>query len=143
MTATAGTTTIELPIPVRERLARLKAHARQPYHEVIVRALEALEGRTGLPGLDPMVERHRRALRKVARRHGIDRLWLFGSRAKGLARPDSDVDLLYHAPPQTNLWDVSGFMADAEDILGRKVDLLDIDHVPDRLRHVVAEAIPL
>jgi len=124
-------------------LAALKQHPRQPFHEVISRALEALEGRTGQPGLDPLVAGKRQALRRAAKNNGIDRLWLFGSRAKGMARPDSDVDLLYHAPKSTNLWHVAGFYADAEEILGRPLSLVDIEHLPKRLEHVMAEAVPL
>ncbi len=43
----------------------------------------------------------------VARTHGFDRLAVFGSVARGQARPDSDVDLLVDAPPapqSRNCW---------------------------------------
>ncbi len=39
------------------------------------------------------------ALATVCRRNGIKRLALFGSRLKGTARPDSDVDLLVEFEP--------------------------------------------
>jgi hypothetical protein len=45
---------------------------------------------TDLPGLHVDEER----LAEVCRRHHIVKIELFGSRAKGTARPDSDVDLL-------------------------------------------------
>lgn len=144
MTATAGTTTIELPLPLRARLVRLRQHPRQAYHEVIQRAVDALEGRTGRRGLDAFVARHQAALRKLARDNKITRLWLFGSRARGEARPDSDVDLLYQAPPGTNIWDVSGFLADATDLLGVDVDVADIDALPPYMREtVLPEAVPI
>lgn len=144
MTATAGTTTIELPLPLRERLARLKSHARQPYHEVIQRAVEALEGRLGPGTLDPFVARHRAALRVAARRHGILRVWLFGSRARRDARPDSDVDLLVQTRPGASAWDVAGFLADAEEVLACQVDVADLDGLrPDDRARILAEAVPL
>jgi uncharacterized protein len=143
MPATAGTTTIEVPIPIRERLANLRAHPRQPYHEVVQRALDALEMRTGKRELDALVAKHRNELRKAARRNGIEKLWLFGSRARGESGPDSGVDLLYRAPPTVDIWSVSGFILDAQDIVGCKVDLLDIDGLSERLRHVVDGAVPL
>lgn len=143
MTATVGTTTIELPLTLRAHLAALRQHPRQPYHEVIQRALDALEMRTGKRGLDALVQAKRGELRKAAHRNKIERIWLFGSRARGAAKPSSDVDILYSAPPTTDILQVSNFLADAQDIVGCAVDILDIDRLPERLKHVVAEAVPI
>lgn len=41
---------------------------------------------------------NRRALARVARRHGLRLIVLFGSRAQGRARPDSDSDVCVIAP---------------------------------------------
>jgi predicted nucleotidyltransferase len=143
MSATAGTTTIELPLPIRARLARLKAHPRQPYHEVIGRALDALEARL-TNALDPLVAKHRVALRIAARKNGIAKIWLFGSRARNEGRPDSDVDILYQARPGKTMWDVAGFLADAQDILGTRVDIADIDALkPDFKESILPEARPI
>jgi uncharacterized protein len=143
MTATAGTTTVELPIPLRARLAKLKQHPRQPYHEVIGLALDLLERRQQRTP-DPLVVKHAAALRMAARRNKLTKIWVFGSRARGDARPDSDVDILYQAPKGVSLWEVSAFMADAMEILGRKVDLVDIDHVRPAFRdRVLTEAVPI
>jgi predicted nucleotidyltransferase len=143
MTATAGTTTIELPLPLRARLAKLRTHPRQAYHEVIQQALDALEAKqTG--ALDPLVSRHRAALRLAARKNGIARIWLFGSRARNEGKPDSDVDILYQTKPGVGLWEACAFMADAEDILGTKVDIADIDGLSPRMRtSVLPEAKPI
>lgn len=144
MPATAGTTTIEVPLPVKERLARLRQHDRQAYHEVIQRALDALEGRTGVSGLDALVSSKRKQLRDAAKRHRMARVWLFGSRSRGEARPDSDVDLLVQTDPAATLWDIGGFLADARDILGVKVDVADLDGLkPEFRRRIVPEAVPI
>ncbi len=144
MSATAGTTTIELPIPLRARLASLRVHPRQPYHEIIQRAVEALEGRLEPGVLDPLVATHRAALRVAARRNQISRVWLFGSRARRTARPDSDVDLLVQTASGASLFDIGGFLADAEAILGCKVDVADIDGLkPDFRARILPEAVPL
>lgn len=133
MGATAGTTTIEVPLPLRARLAKWKEHPRQSYHEVIQRALDALEARE-TKALDPLVAKHRVALRIAARKNGIARIWLFGSRARGQARPDSDVDILYQTRPGIGMWEASAFQVDAQDILGTKVDIADIDGLSPRMR---------
>jgi predicted nucleotidyltransferase len=38
-------------------------------------------------------------LASICERYEIAELWLFDSSARGTARPDSDVDLLYMRPP--------------------------------------------
>lgn len=40
-----------------------------------------------------------RAVAPALRNEGVSRLWLFGSRARGDARPDSDLDLLIEVDP--------------------------------------------
>lgn len=143
MTATAGTTTIEVPLPLRARLTKLKQHSRQSYHEVIARALDALEAKeTG--ALDPLVSKHRVALRFAARKNGLSRIWLFGSRARNEAKPTSDVDIMYQTKTGSTMWEVAGFMADAQDILGTKVELVDIDALKSPVRErILPEARPI
>ena len=48
-----------------------------------------------LAGIDVDGER----LQELCRKHGIRRLSLFGSRLRGEARPDSDIDLLVEFQP--------------------------------------------
>jgi predicted nucleotidyltransferase len=43
------------------------------------------------------------ALAEVCRRYGIARLWVYGSTARGKARPDSDIDLLHEIAPGARL----------------------------------------
>ncbi|MBA3623331.1 MAG: nucleotidyltransferase domain-containing protein [Methylibium sp.] len=49
--------------------------------------------------MDNTVKADPEHLAKVCRRYGISRLALFGSRLKGAARSDSDVDLLVEFEP--------------------------------------------
>jgi hypothetical protein len=143
MSATAGSTTIELPIPLKARLAKHRKHARQAYHEIVAQALDALEAREAR-SLDPLIAKHRVALRIAAKRNGISRIWLFGSRARNQARPDSDVDILYQAMPGKDLWATSSFQVDAEAILGVKVDVADLDALKPEMRaSILPEAVPI
>lgn len=146
MGATKGSTTIEIPLHLRDRLRSLRVHGRQAYHEVIAAALEAAQRKpVGTPGrLDPLVASNRDRLLAAAHANGIARLWLFGSRARGDAGPDADVDLLYESHPGKSLWEVCGFTVDAEEILGTKVDFVERAALTGAFRDRVArEAVPL
>jgi predicted nucleotidyltransferase len=65
------------------------------------------------------------AVARICRAHGVRRLSLFGSRLKGTARADSDVDLLVEfAPGRTpGLIGMSTIEIELGCALGHKVDL--------------------
>lgn len=65
-------------------------------------------------------------LAEFCRRHRIHRLALFGSTAKGIDRPESDVDLLVEFEPgeTPGLFALAGMELELSEMLGgRKVDL--------------------
>ena len=80
----------------------------------------------------------------ICRRHHVISLELFGSRAKGTARADSDVDLLVTFAPGHTPGFAFVALADAlEACLGRQVDLLVRAEVEDdrdesRRRNILA-----
>ena len=66
------------------------------------------------------------ALATVCRRHRIRKLSLFGSRLKGTARPDSDVDLLVEFEPDVRptYFDLAEIEIELAELMdGQKVDL--------------------
>ncbi len=68
------------------------------------------------------------------RRWGVDAAWLFGSQVRG-ARADSDIDLavLFHNRPDgTKLLDAR---ADLEQLVGRPVDVVDLDVASPIIAH--------
>ena len=78
------------------------------------------------------VRRRRHDLVAAAAAHGVHRLRVFGSVARGEDRPDSDVDLLADVPPGISLFGLARLQADLEAILGTRVDLvLAADLKPD------------
>ncbi|MFO1533308.1 MAG: nucleotidyltransferase family protein [Thermoplasmatota archaeon] len=137
-------TTLELPAAVRDRLRRLKSHPRQAYHEVISRALDALETSAapsavppGSVGLDPLVARHKAAILRAVKANKGRRAWLFGSRARGDARPDSDVDLLVEMAPGSDLFDMGGMWGDLEEILPVPFNLVSVGGLKGRFKENV------
>jgi predicted nucleotidyltransferase len=67
---------------------------------------------------------------------GARRLALFGSFARGEARPDSDVDLLVELDERTfdRYMDLKLHL---EDLLGRRVDLVLFDRIKPALREAI------
>jgi hypothetical protein len=60
------------------------------------------------------------------RKHGVNHLWVFGSRARGDARAGSDFDVLVDFALPPNFDDFMGLKLALEDHLGAKVDLLSL-----------------
>ena len=76
--------------------------------------------------MNPLSELDEATLGHICERHRIRRLSLFGSRLKGTARPDSDIDLLVDFDPDAHptLLDMAQIEIDLSQALGgRKVDL--------------------
>ena len=74
---------------------------------------------------DALLEAAAPVLKVLAAEHGYSRLAVFGSMARGTARADSDVDLLVEAPAGTSSFDLVRFQRTLEQVLGRRVDLLE------------------
>jgi predicted nucleotidyltransferase len=73
------------------------------------------------PTLDELKSR----LAPFCQRHGVARMEVFGSLARGEQRPGSDIDLLVTFRPDVHLgWDFFELNKELEDILGCEVDLL-------------------
>jgi predicted nucleotidyltransferase len=80
----------------------------------------------------------------IAHRHGVTKVRVFGSFVRNEARPDSDLDLLIEAPGQTSRFFPGGLVADLEEALGRKVEVVEEEGLHRLLRErICAEAVPL
>jgi len=63
-------------------------------------------------------------VKALAADRGFTRLAVFGSVARGDARPDSDIDLLIEAPKGTSSFEFVRLQQLIEQVLGRQVDLV-------------------
>lgn len=94
--------------------------------------------------MDPLIQSDRQALLDLAARHGVTHLRAFGSMARGDAGEASDVDLLIRPLPGTSLLDLGGLLMDAQDLLGRRVDVVSERALTGALRErILGEAVPL
>ena len=81
---------------------------------------------------------------RLAQAHGAHNVRIFGSVARGEARPESDVDFLVEMDSGRSLLDLIELSQDLETLLQRKVDILtDQGLSPYLEQRIHAEAVPL
>ena len=89
--------------------------------------------------VDELLKEKRADILRIAAQHGARNVRLFGSAARGEARPDSDIDVLVEFEPGRTLLDRIGLMQDLEDLLGRKVDVVTEKALHRMIRQQVLE----
>ncbi|MBN1654864.1 MAG: nucleotidyltransferase family protein [Deltaproteobacteria bacterium] len=86
----------------------------------------------------------RAAIVSIAARRGASNLRVVGSVARGEARESSDIDLVVDFEPGRSLFDHGGLIADLEEFLGCKVDVLSARGLRERIRaRLMKEAVAL
>ena len=63
----------------------------------------------------------------LARDYGVEKVYLFGSYAKGNATQDSDIDLRIDSGKISTLFALGSFYADICEMLGKSVDIVTSD----------------
>jgi hypothetical protein len=94
--------------------------------------------------MHPLIESRRSELLALARRRGVTSVRVFGSMARGDAGDDSDVDLLVTLAPGTTALALGGLLVDAQELLGRRVDVVTEASLHPALRErALADAVAL
>jgi len=95
-------------------------------------------------GIEELLKDRREDILRLAAQHGAHNVRVFGSVARGEARPDSDVDLLVEMEAGRSLLDLGGLLMDLQALLGREVDVVTDKGLRERIRtRVLQEAKPL
>jgi uncharacterized protein len=95
-------------------------------------------------GIDKLLQENREQILQIAARYGAHDIRIFGSLARGEARPDSDVDILVDLEPGRSLFDLGGLLMELQGLLGRPVDVVTTQGLRERIRErVLREAVPL
>ncbi len=89
------------------------------------------------------LRRRRAEILGVARKRKAHRIAVFGSVARGEARPGSDLDLLVDFEPGASLLDHVGLCQDLEELLGVGVDIVTRSALKPREDYIRAEAVDL
>lgn len=94
--------------------------------------------------IDEILREKRSDILQLAAHYGASDVRIFGSVARGEARPDSDIDFLVRMDDQRSLLDLVGLWQDLEDLLGREVDVVTEHGLKERMRErVLREAVAL
>jgi|GEM_PF-606679 len=94
------------------------------------------------PTLEDLRARRAEILRIMARR-GVRNIRVFGSVARGEAKPDSDIDLLVDLEPGRSALDLSELILDLEEALGRRVDVVELRRESGIAERIKRESVAL
>ena len=91
-----------------------------------------------------LLRENRDAILRIARKHGVDSIRVFGSFARDEAGSESDVDLLIDVHGATPPWFPGGLVSELEALLGRRVDVVEAEALAPEMRsRILAEAATL
>jgi predicted nucleotidyltransferase len=94
--------------------------------------------------IDKILIEKREDILRIAAKHGVSRIRVFGSAARGESRSESDLDLLVEVTGSTTPWFPGGLVAELEEFLGRRVDIVEPDGIRESLRReILQDAVPL
>lgn len=90
------------------------------------------------------LRRHRDAIRRIIESHRTRNARVFGSVLRGEDTDQSDLDLLVDPTPETSLFDIGAILAELEQLLGVRVDVVTPKALPEKFRaRVIAQAQPV
>lgn len=94
--------------------------------------------------LNELLKEKREDILRLAAKHGAKNVRVFGSVARGEARPDSDIDFLVEMEAGRSLLDLGGLLMDLQDLLGVDVDVVTVNGLRVRIKeHVLQEAVAI
>ena len=88
-------------------------------------------------GIVELLSEKREEIKRIAAKHGVHQIRVFGSTVRGEAGPSSDVDFLVEVKGPTSPWFPGGLVAELEQLLGRRVDVVE----PASLREGIRERV--
>ncbi len=95
-------------------------------------------------GIDEFIKGKREDILRIAKKHGVKSVRVFGSVARGEATEGSDLELLIEVGGPTTPWFPGGLVAELEELLGCAVEVVEVDALRKEVRErVLREAVSL
>lgn len=79
------------------------------------------------------------AVAPLAKQYGVERVYLFGSYARGQANETSDLDFRIDRGALRGLFALGGLYADLEEVFDKKLDLLTTNSLDQNFLHRIAK----
>ena len=90
------------------------------------------------------LHRMRSGIYRIARKHHVRKVYVFGSCARQEETPESDIDILIEPTAEATLFDFMDIQDELEKLLGRKIDVVSKRGLHPYLREdVLKEAVTL
>ncbi len=83
------------------------------------------------------IEDLKRKILPILQRYGAKRAGLFGSCVRGNMKEESDIDILVEIEKDISLLDFVGLKLEIEEVLGRKVDLVEYNTIKPSLKEKI------
>ena len=87
----------------------------------------------------PTIEEIRQTAESLGQQYGVERIFLFGSYARGDNNEDSDIDFRIDKGNIRGLFQLCGFKNKLEDMLGREVDVLTTQSLDEKFLNNIAK----
>lgn len=95
-------------------------------------------------GIEDLLQGKREEILRLAAQHGAENLRVFGSVARGEARPESDIDFLVDCGPRLTPFFPGGLLMDLQALLGREIQVVTEAALHPAIREaVLKEAVRL
>ncbi len=80
----------------------------------------------------------------ILKKYGVSRASLFGSVVRGDTHKKSDIDILVEVPKDKSLFDMMDIQFELEDVLKKKVDLVEFKGIKPALRQsILSSQLPI
>ena len=94
--------------------------------------------------IQDILENKKEEIKKIAEKHGVLKIYIFGSVSRKEADEKSDVDFLVDTGNTVSSWFPGGLTIELENLLKVKVDIATVKGLKERIRNkVLKEAKPL
>ncbi|MDD3270153.1 MAG: nucleotidyltransferase domain-containing protein [Syntrophomonadaceae bacterium] len=85
------------------------------------------------------IEEIKAVVEPIARKYGVERVYLFGSYARGVVNENSDIDLRVDKGSLKGMFALCGLYTEIEEALKTKVDVLTTGSLEDDFLHKIQQ----